>query len=82
MKGNLRIFLFAALALLVLSLQAAVALYTDWLWFGETGYRDVFLRSLLAQWLSGAVGTVVAFAVLGSTCGSPSARSRRAELVL
>jgi uncharacterized membrane protein (UPF0182 family) len=30
----------------MLVVPALVELYTDWLWFGETGYRQVFLRSL------------------------------------
>jgi hypothetical protein len=82
MKGNLRIFLFAALALLVLSLHAAVAFYTDWLWFGETGYRDVLLRSLLAKWLSGAAGMGVAFAVLGLNLRLATRRLASRQMVL
>jgi uncharacterized membrane protein (UPF0182 family) len=41
-----------------------VGFYSDWLWFGETGYRSVFLRILVAKWLTGAVGMGVAFAAL------------------
>ena len=38
-----------------------VGFYTDWLWFGETGYQAVFLRSLSAQ---GTLGlTVMALAL-------------------
>src|SRR5919108_221123 len=38
----------AAVALLV-AVPWLVDVYTDWLWFGETGYQSVFLRSLAAQ---------------------------------
>ena len=48
-------FLVAAAALVV-GVPWLVDVYTDWLWFGETGYQDVFLRSLSAQ---GALGTAV-----------------------
>src|SRR2546428_7894694 len=35
------------LALLALSLLAQIVpLYTDWLWFGEVGYVDVFVKTL------------------------------------
>jgi len=39
---------------------ALVEFYTDWLWFGETGHRQVFLRSLTTKAaLGGAVWTLV-----------------------
>lgn len=45
---------------LIMGLPALVEFYTDWLWFGETGYRQVFLRSLVTQaTLGGAVSTLV-----------------------
>ena len=34
---------------LLLVLPSAVAYYTDWLWFKEVGYQQVFLRELNAQ---------------------------------
>jgi len=34
------------LALPVLLGPVAIELYTDWLWFGETGYQTTFLRIL------------------------------------
>ncbi len=64
MNGNRRLVLLAALGTLLLGLPALVGFYSDWLWFGETGYRAVFLRSLLAKSITGGVGMVVAFAVL------------------
>ena len=38
--------------------------YTDWLWFGETGYQQVFLTSLLTRLGLGAAVALVAFMVL------------------
>jgi len=38
--------------------------YTDWLWFGETGYQQVFLTSLLTRLGLGAAVAVAAFLVL------------------
>jgi len=53
----------AALVLLVLA-PTLVTLYTDWLWFGEVGYEEVFLRTLAAETTLGGIVLVVAFAVL------------------
>jgi len=57
--------LVVVLALLVFfGLPSAIALYTDWLWFGETGYQSVFVRKLTAQMSFGAVATALAFGAL------------------
>jgi uncharacterized membrane protein (UPF0182 family) len=64
MNGNRRLLLLAVLGALFFGLPALVGFYSDWLWFGETGYRSVFLRILGAKWLIGAVGAGVAFAAL------------------
>src|SRR5256712_10809679 len=50
------------LAVLVLGLVAQVVpLYTDWLWFGEVGYTDVFVKTLS---LRGLLFAALAIAVL------------------
>jgi uncharacterized membrane protein (UPF0182 family) len=49
---------------LVVIVPALVTFYTDWLWFGETGYREVFLKRLTAQGGLAAVAGIVAFGVL------------------
>src|SRR3954454_2584223 len=41
-----------------------VLLYTDWLWFGEVGYEDVFLRTLTARATLAVLVFGFAFAVL------------------
>jgi uncharacterized membrane protein (UPF0182 family) len=43
---------------------AAATFYTDWLWFKELGYEQVFLKSLSAQTLVAASSGLVAFALL------------------
>ena len=44
-----RFLLFAILALIFFAGPALVGFYTDWLWFGEVGYQQVFLTILRAQ---------------------------------
>ncbi|HET8647814.1 MAG TPA: UPF0182 family protein, partial [Vicinamibacteria bacterium] len=48
--------LFAVFVLLFVAVPSLIDLAADWLWFGEVGYRTVFLRSLSAQ---GTLGTAV-----------------------
>ncbi|MBM3819424.1 MAG: UPF0182 family protein, partial [Acidimicrobiia bacterium] len=54
-----RFLIFGVLAVLFFGGPSLVRFYTDWLWFGEVGYQQVFLTMLRAQ------GTlfVAAFAV-------------------
>jgi uncharacterized protein len=49
---------------LVLAAPPLVDVYTDWLWFGETGYQAVFLRALTAQSTLGTAALVLALAWL------------------
>jgi uncharacterized protein len=54
--------LLLLLALLAVGLVAQVVpLYTDWLWFGEVGYTDVFVKTLS---LRGGLFAVMAIGVL------------------
>ena len=56
---------FALLAFLILVMLPSVAeVYTEWLWFGEVGFRAVFLKSLVTKGLLGVAAFGVAFAVL------------------
>lgn len=45
----IRFLLFAVLALVFFAGPTLVGFYTDWLWFGEVGYQQVFLTMLRAQ---------------------------------
>jgi len=53
-----------ALVLLVTGVPAVATFYTDWLWFKELGYEQVFVRSLTAQTLVTVISGVVVFALL------------------
>ena len=50
--------------LLLVALPSFAQLYTEWLWFGETGYQSVFLKSLTTRGLLGLGVFAVVFAVL------------------
>ena len=52
-----------ALVLLVM-LPSFAQLYTEWLWFGETGYQSVFFKSLTTRGLLGLGVFVAAFGIL------------------
>ncbi len=56
-------FLFSAL---IFSTANSLALYVDWLWFGETGYQSVFTTLLTAQVTVGGAFGIVSFFVLFS----------------
>jgi uncharacterized membrane protein (UPF0182 family) len=64
MTRSWRVLLFGAVFLAAIVVPASVTFYTDWLWFQETGYRDVFLRILTTQASVGAGAGVLALAVL------------------
>ena len=64
MMFGLRYVVLAALFLGAITVPAAITLYTDWLWFGETGYQAVFLRTITAQGQVGAAAMGLAFIVL------------------
>ena len=55
-----RFFLLLAALLVFTGIPSFAEFYTDWLWFVELGYEQVFLKSLSAQATTGlAVGAVV-----------------------
>ena len=49
MRFSLRFIIIVVLALLFLGGPSLVRFYTDWLWFGEVGYQDVFLTIVRSQ---------------------------------
>jgi hypothetical protein len=49
LKRPVRFLVFAGLAFLFFAGPATIRFYTDWLWFGELGYQQVFLTMLRAQ---------------------------------
>ena len=64
MTRRWRIPLIGALALLVIVVPSAIRFYTDWLWFGETGYRDVFITTLAAEGTLAGAAMLLALGVL------------------
>jgi uncharacterized protein len=52
------------LMLLALVGPLAVEMYTDWLWFGETGYQTTFLRILTSRSVLAITAMTVAFVVM------------------
>ena len=59
-----RFILAIIVLLLVIALPSFAQIYTEWLWFGETGHQSVFLKSITSRGLLGAGVFAAAFAVL------------------
>jgi uncharacterized membrane protein (UPF0182 family) len=64
MRFSRRIVVVGVVLLAIVLLPAAVTFYTDWLWFVETGYQQVFLGTLKAQSQLGAAAMGLAFVAL------------------
>ncbi len=64
MSKPLRWLLPAVFFLLFVGLPSVAGVYTDWLWFGETGYRPVFVTEFTTRGWLWAAGLLVAFATL------------------
>ena len=79
---GLRPLLFVAFFAIVFVLPGAVSFYTDWLWFGETGYQSVYGRTLYTQSLLVTITTLVALAALGATLRVALRNIPRRELVM
>jgi uncharacterized protein len=60
--GRMPVLLILILALT--GLPAAAVFYTDWLWFQEMGYEQVFIRSLTARSIVTVATAAVVFAIL------------------
>jgi uncharacterized membrane protein (UPF0182 family) len=67
MPRLLRIALLALGFLLVFGLPGLTTFYTDWLWFQETGYTQVFLTELATRGLLWVIGLAVAFGLIGAS---------------
>ena len=59
-----RVPLILAAVIVLLGLPAFAEFYTDWLWFKELGYEQVFIRSLTARSTVTALAGLVVFALL------------------
>ena len=69
-------------AVLFLGLPALVDFWANWLWFGETGYRGVFLRALGAKGLLFSTVFVVAFFFLYLNAARALRGLRRREFTI
>ncbi len=81
MTRRSRKVLVVTVALLVLLVPAAIEFYTDWLWFGETGYQSVFFRILASRAALGAVAMTLAFGMLLLNLRVPMRRFLPRQLV-
>ena len=71
-------------------LPGATGFFTDWLWFGEVGYRPVFLTGMWGRWGTAAAVFVLAFAWIGghllyalsAASGVPLSSNRQSHSVL
>jgi uncharacterized membrane protein (UPF0182 family) len=61
-RARLLILLFVLLA----AVPGLAEFYTDWLWFREVGYEQVFLRTLSIQSLLSVATGAIAFAILAA----------------
>jgi uncharacterized protein len=59
-----RFFLIAVALVIFTGVPSFAEFYTDWLWFKELGYEQVFLKSLSAQATTGMLVGGVVFAIL------------------
>ena len=59
-----RLFLLLAALLVFTGIPSFAEFYTDWLWFEELGYEQVFLKALSAQATTGLTVGAVVFVIL------------------
>src|SRR4030042_6744944 len=60
-KRFLKYIVYAVLLVLLFILPKLIGFFTDWLWFGEVGYTQVFTTHLITQLLLGVSATIIAF---------------------
>jgi uncharacterized membrane protein (UPF0182 family) len=80
MKGFGGLLLFAVFLVLI-SLRQLISLYTDWLWFDEVGYTQIFTTSLFYKTLLGVVGGTLFFALLYLNVKIAAQTSRESRLL-
>ena len=61
-----RVYIFAALALLFFVLPSMTTFLVDWLWFGELGYRSVYVTSITSKTVVGVIAFLLAFGWLAA----------------
>jgi hypothetical protein len=61
-----RALIIAAIALLFFVLPSTTTFFVDWLWFGELGYRSVYVTSITSKTTVGVIAFVFAFGWLAA----------------
>ena len=78
--GGLAIF---AVVIALLFFRQAIGLYTDWLWFQEVGYTDIFTKILVSKTLlalcSGVLLALLLYASVKAAASPPSRLRNSAE---
>jgi uncharacterized protein len=59
-----RVLLVVSLLVLLFGLPSLADTYTDWLWFGEVGYQQVFITEFITRTTLFVAGLLVAFGIL------------------
>src|SRR5688572_5839070 len=77
----LRLVILAGVVL-VFVLPSWAVIYTDWLWFGELGFRQVFLTTLSARFTLGVLTFLIAFAVLYANIRLAQTALKRRDFVI
>ena len=67
------------LLVLITVVPALIKFYTDWIWFVQVGYLEVFLRSITARLALGSIAFVLAFGVLAANFNLAKGSLRRRE---
>ncbi len=77
-----RTLILLAAGLLLVGGSSLIRLYIDWLWFGEVGYQQIFVRTFSARALLGGAVFLFAFAVLLANVRLAQRPLRRREFTI
>jgi len=77
-----RLLLFVGGIFLLTSIPSLAEFYTDWLWYQEVGFEQVFLKSLSARATTGTLVAVAVFTVLWLNLRISLRQLRRREFTI
>jgi uncharacterized membrane protein (UPF0182 family) len=64
LRRELKVIIWAVIILAVIFASSLIRMYTDWLWFGEVGYRPVFWTQILYKLALGISAAILFFAII------------------
>jgi uncharacterized membrane protein (UPF0182 family) len=64
LRRELKVIIWAVIILAIIFASSLIRMYTDWLWFGEVGYRPVFWTQILYKLLLGISAAILFFAIV------------------